>query len=39
MDEDEEVIKVINKEISSMPQNNQLPKPEDPYAWPFEEYK
>lgn len=37
-DEDEEVIEVINKEILNLKQKY-VPEPDDPYAWPFEEYR
>jgi DNA polymerase III epsilon subunit-like protein len=39
MDEEEEIVEAINKEILNLKQRDQPSKPEDPYAWPFEEYK
>ena len=39
IDEDEEVVEAINKEILNLKQKDQPSQPEDPYAWPFEEYK
>jgi hypothetical protein len=42
VDEEEEVIAIVNKEILNMKnevETSPSSKPEDPYAWPFEEYK